>query len=272
MTFILLTFSKMDYILYEPEFNYKTGYIKIYRSILDHELFNENHSYSKLEAWLDILLVVNYEEREVNIKGHIFKVQRGETIRSLGTWATRWRWDKNKVRRFLNTLEINQMIDTHTDTLLERFATHLKVCNYDAYQDKKTASDTLLEREPTPNNKYKRINKEKYTVGLPASTPTESEFEERCLRFVGKFNELRKSKFQPTSKVKIALKARLKKYSAVQIVDALRVAMTDQYHIGNKFFYLTPEYILREDILERYLNGKPVPNPKHFVSDGVSGN
>ena len=95
-------------------------------------------------------------------------------------------------------------------------------------------------------------------VGLPSSTPTGSvSFADRCNGFIKKFNELKKSKYQATDKVKTKLKSRLKNYSSKQIIDVLQVALQDPKHIENNFLYITPEFILREDILERYLNGSP---------------
>lgn len=96
-------------------------------------------------------------------------------------------------------------------------------------------------------------------AGLAAPTPAkEISFSERCNGFITKFNELRKTKFQVTDKVKKSLKARLVRYTPNQIIDALKTAQRDKHHIDNNFQYLTPEYILREEILERYLNANPI--------------
>ncbi|MEB0262879.1 hypothetical protein [Mucilaginibacter sp. 10I4] len=93
-------------------------------------------------------------------------------------------------------------------------------------------------------------------VGLDKPTPTVNtvSFSERCKKFIEKFNELRGTKFQATAKVKGSLNARLKIYSSVQIIEALKRAQKDKYHIESNFQYLTPEYILRQDVLERFLN------------------
>jgi DNA-binding transcriptional regulator YhcF (GntR family) len=126
----------------DTEKNRSLGSIQIYRSVMDHPLFKNRDPYSKREAWFDLLLEVNSEPAEVIIKGYKFIVGRGESIKSLDTWAIRWKWDKSKVRRFFSTLENEGMIalknDTATDTVndtVKNFkTTHITICKYDSYQ------------------------------------------------------------------------------------------------------------------------------------------
>lgn len=131
------------------------GWISIHRGLKNHWLYNEKRVFSKLEAWLDILLEVNHTEKKVLIKSVLFNVKRGESINSLDTWATRWNWNKSKVRRFLKTLENDLMIELKN----EHKTTRLTVCKYDSYQDTRNANETELkhrrngvETELTPNN------------------------------------------------------------------------------------------------------------------------
>lgn len=86
--------------------------------------------------------------------------------------------------------------------------------------------------------------------------------------FISKFNEIKNSKFQLTDKVKSSLRERLKTYTLEQIETAVRNCKADKYHIENPK-YLTPEFILRPDKLEMYLNVKPkefTTNPHFFTS------
>lgn len=154
--------------------NKLTGHIKVFRSVMEHPLFKNRDPYSKREAWFDILLEVNNQPQEVKVKGMNILVDRGESIKSLDTWASRWRWDKSKVRRFLLTLENEGMIafksETETDTVNDTVKiskttqkpTHLTVCKYDSYQDWRHPNETVekskvkrkVTQEPTPNNIY----------------------------------------------------------------------------------------------------------------------
>ena len=77
--------------------------------------------------------------------------------------------------------------------------------------------------------------------------------------FVEKFNKTKvvngkPSKYRSNKSLCSALKNRLKVYDPKLIIKALQVAMSDEYHIKTNFKYVTPEYILRENILERYVN------------------
>lgn len=115
-----------------------SGWIKIHRSITDHWLYKENRVYSKLEAWYDLLLNVNYIDAKTIIKGKLYEVKRGQSIMSLESWGKRWNWDKSKVRRFLNLLQNDSMIELISDNI----TTQLTICNYYSYQAERNADET----------------------------------------------------------------------------------------------------------------------------------
>lgn len=120
-----------------------SGWIKIHRSILNHWLYNEDRVFSRLEAWNDILLTVNYVDKQAMIKGKLYTIKRGESILSFESWAKRWNWDKTKVRRFLKLLESDAMVVIKSDNK----TTHLTVCNYELYQDERNADETQTKRK-----------------------------------------------------------------------------------------------------------------------------
>ena len=112
-----------------------SGWIKLHRSITNHWLYTEKRVFSKFEAWNDILLTVNYTDAKTIIKGSLYEVKRGQSILSLESWSKRWNWDKSKVKRFLNTLQLDEMVVIKSDTV----TTRLTVCNYESYQGERTA-------------------------------------------------------------------------------------------------------------------------------------
>jgi hypothetical protein len=124
-----------------------SGWIKIHRSIVDHWLYSEKRTFSKLEAWYDMLLTVNYSDNKTVIKGKLYNIKRGQSILSLESWAKRWGWDKSKVRRFFNTLQSDNMILLKSDTI----TTHLTICNYDSYQSERNANETQTTRGRNAN-------------------------------------------------------------------------------------------------------------------------
>ncbi len=139
------------------------GWISINRKIQSHWLWEEKREFSKLEAWLDILLTVNHSEQKVMIKNTLFTVKRGDSIKSLETWGSRWNWNKSKVRRFLKLLESDSMIVTKNESK----TTRLTVCKYDSYQDTRNVDETIMkqkrntdETQMTPNNNDNNNNNE----------------------------------------------------------------------------------------------------------------
>ncbi|QIL40999.1 hypothetical protein G7074_18035 [Pedobacter sp. HDW13] len=76
-------------------------------------------------------------------------------------------------------------------------------------------------------------------------------------KFIDAFNDIAGRKFRVTQKIKDSLKARLKDYTKKEIFKAMKNAHKDPYHKENNFQYLTPEFILRPDKIERFLNYDP---------------
>jgi uncharacterized phage protein (TIGR02220 family) len=74
------------------------------------------------------------------------------------------------------------------------------------------------------------------------------------IKFITFFNSIRNTKYQATAKVKQCLKARCKEYSKEDIIIAIKNAHLDDYHKSTNFKYLTPEFILRTDKIEKFLN------------------
>ncbi|MFC1584627.1 Replication protein O [Fibrobacterota bacterium] len=135
-----------------------TGWIKLHRKIKEHWLYQINRPFTKREAWIDLLLEVNHGTINVNIGNEIITCGPGESIKSLDSWGKRWRWHKSKVRRFLECLENDSMLErksTHATT-------HLKITNWDTYQSTRNEDETYLELKrnedetlATPNKNVK---------------------------------------------------------------------------------------------------------------------
>lgn len=113
------------------------GWIKLHRQIRDHWMWS-NADYVK--AWLDILMLVNHAPASVLIKGQLYEVARGESVRSVASWAKEFgpKWTPKKVRTFFKLLEADSIIVTHGDTKTSR----LTVVSYDTYQSRGNAGVT----------------------------------------------------------------------------------------------------------------------------------
>ncbi len=125
------------------------GWIKLNRSIQSHWIYSEKRKFSKYEAWIDILMTVNFSDNKCLIKGTLYEIKRGESILSMDKWAKRWNWDKSAVRRFFNLLKIDNMIEFKSDNT----TTHLKVCKYESYQGERNQLKICLNNIFSPNYK-----------------------------------------------------------------------------------------------------------------------
>lgn len=146
-----------------------TGWISLHRSIQKHWLFEEKRKFSRFEAWIDILLMVNHTDNKIMHDGDLITVKRGQRITSLRQLGDRWSWSITKVDKYLKTLESDGMLVVKKDTK----KTVLTVVNYDDYQDgdfkkrhrkdsekteKKHRSNTEKTQKKTNNNDNKENN------------------------------------------------------------------------------------------------------------------
>ena len=129
------------------------GWVKIERSIQEHWIYQDEWKFHK---WMDLLLLVNYQEAKVEISGTLFICKKGETLRSLLTLSNRWKCSRSKVRRFLKLLEKDQMIVTKD----ERKTTRITICNYERYQFERNTNETGKKQERTQIKKEKKDKKE----------------------------------------------------------------------------------------------------------------
>lgn len=145
-----------------------SGWICLHRKIIDNWIWEDPE---KLRAWLDILLMVNHEDKQIPFNGHIITVRRGEKLTSIKKLAERWGWNRKRVMRFLKLLEESEMC------LTKRTAngTTIFVQNYGLYQDifasdgttkgttrgttTGTTVGTTVGTQTTMNNNDKQLNK-----------------------------------------------------------------------------------------------------------------
>jgi hypothetical protein len=129
------------------------GYISLWRSLTEHWLWQDK-PFTKGQAWIDILFECNHADQKVLIQDKLILCKRGESLKSLETWAKRWGWHKSKVRRFLELLKTDTMIELKS----ERKTTHLKVLYYNEYQKKRTANETKVNLKRTSNESHLTLN------------------------------------------------------------------------------------------------------------------
>ncbi|WP_239705750.1 MULTISPECIES: DnaD domain protein [unclassified Mammaliicoccus] len=143
------------------------GWISLHRSIENHWLYEEERKFSKFEAWIDLLLMVNHKDNKTVMDGKLITVKRGQRITSLRKLGDRWKWSLTKVDSFLRLLEEDKMIVVKKDTK----KTLVTIVNYDVYQNvnlekrhrkdsEKTEKEHRKDREKTQKKTNNNDNKE----------------------------------------------------------------------------------------------------------------
>jgi DNA-binding transcriptional regulator YhcF (GntR family) len=104
------------------------GWIKLDRQIQDHWVWKDK--YSRGQAWVDLIMLANYEDKKTIHKGKVKVCKRGDVNLSVKYLAERWGWNWRTVKSFLNALESDGMITSEYTTNY----TTITLVNYDKYQ------------------------------------------------------------------------------------------------------------------------------------------
>ena len=139
------------------------GYIKLYRKIEESELYF-CEKFSKVHAWIDLLLLANHKNGIINIRGNIININRGQVGYSKDTLAKRWKWSKQKVYTFLELLEklgqIDYKISQQTRQQKNNILGLITIKNYDFYQSD-IPQDIPQTRQQTRQQKDHRLDTNK---------------------------------------------------------------------------------------------------------------
>lgn len=118
------------------------GWQKVYRDITKHWLW-EDKPFSRGQAFIDLLLMVNHQDKKILFNGDLIEVKRGSRITSLRQLGESWGWSRTKVKKFLEQLEKDGMITVKSDSK----KTVVSIENYSVYQDSKNSDVTVKSHE-----------------------------------------------------------------------------------------------------------------------------
>ena len=121
--------------------NTKTGYIKLYRSLLEHWLWTSSEPFDDRSAWVDLLMLVNHEEKKLKVGRSILTIHAGQMWTSYVKLANRWNWSRERVYRYIKMLKTDGMIfvdGTPNGTLLT-------VVNYGSFAGLRNTNETTNE-------------------------------------------------------------------------------------------------------------------------------
>lgn len=108
----------------------ENSWIRLHRKIMDDPLYFAE-PFTKMQAWIDLLLLANFADRVTFIRGNRVTIKRGQLAYSREWFSGRWRWSRGKIDRFFDMLERENMIGRQKSAVI----TCISILNYDTYQD-----------------------------------------------------------------------------------------------------------------------------------------
>lgn len=147
------------------------GYYKMERGWLCHELFS-SEPFDRRSAWIWLIEEAAFAPRQKIVGGMVLTFERGQLCHSYRFMAKAWRWKKDRVSRFLKTLERARMIRAKTATVGATGEKLITICNYNKYQGDKdtgaTANATETRQQRDKLEVIKRTITE--TEGFPSAS------------------------------------------------------------------------------------------------------
>lgn len=217
-----------------------SGWIKLHRQIQECFLWRIKEPFDKRSAWIDLLLLMEHQNKNLMIDGKIETIKRGSYMLSIEKLCDRWMWSRNKVKRYLDVLEREHMIVTRRTNK----GTLVSVVNYCIYQNQdkqgeppheppleptdELALELALEPpdglpdEPQIKNIRNKEDKNIYIVSNDTICQTQD-----VRRVVDKWNELEKygiasiKKLTSSSNRYRMLNARIKQFSLDDVLTAI---------------------------------------------------
>ena len=108
----------------------RPGWVPVSRELQDHWMWDDK-PFAQGQAWIDLIMLANYEDTKMPYKGEIITCERGTVNLSISYLANRWGWSRDKTRRFLKLLESDGMVTVTATT----HRTTITLENYSIYND-----------------------------------------------------------------------------------------------------------------------------------------
>ena len=114
------------------------SFLMLARRIFGHHLWLEPRTFSRAEAWLDLLQTAAWAPHKRVIAGHVIEIPRGGLVAAVRWLSDRWKWSNTKVCLFLDVLAKENMITREK----RHGITLLIICKYDVYNNPNDAETT----------------------------------------------------------------------------------------------------------------------------------
>lgn len=237
------------------------GWLKIHRKILDNFLW-EDRPFSKGQAWIDLILLANHENKKIIFDGNAIEVKRGEKITSIRFLSERWGWSTTKTKKFLNVLQNEKMLTYKSNSK----NTVYSIVNYNDYQEKQeyknntevTQKKHRSNTEVTQKNTNKNDKNDKNDKNILNNLSNDKLF----VPLIQKWNEL------PDAITKIStlkkdtqrykmLTQRVSEYGVDKVLEAIEKIKQSSFLQGsnNKGWTITFEWFVRPNNFVKVLEG-----------------
>lgn len=110
-----------------------SGWVKLYRKLMDNPIWLEER-FTKGQAWVDLIMLSNFESRTILCDGEKIVIERGQVFTSIVKLSKRWKWDRKTVSKYLVFLEKEGMIKKESDNK----KTVITIINYSNFQGEKS--------------------------------------------------------------------------------------------------------------------------------------
>lgn len=257
----------------------KQGWIKLHRQILDCSIWTSKEPFDKRSAWIDLLLMANHADKKIMIDNQTVTVSRGSYMYSIEKMCVRWMWSRGKVKRFLDVLESEHMINTERTNK----GTLITIVNYSVFQHSEKLdgladgladepADRLPDRladEPPDGladglqNKNIRIKECKDIVIVSKDTICQTE---AVRRVAEEWNKLEEFGIAPVRKIANGslrykmLVARIKEYSVDDAIRAIGNIKNSKFLLGRsdsrRQWIVTFDWFVRPNNFIKVLEGQ----------------
>lgn len=115
------------------------GWIKIHRQLSENPIWL-SEPFTDGQAWVDLLILANNKKGAINVRGIRIDIEQGSCGYSEQSLATRWKWSRGKVRRFIKFLVQQNMIEVVQQK--NHVTSIISICNYNKFQTVGTTNGT----------------------------------------------------------------------------------------------------------------------------------
>ena len=219
------------------KYSAKKGWVRLHRQIEDNFLYFLQ-PFTKAQAWIDLFLNANHKDGYIEIRGNVITIKRGQIGWSELTMVVRWKWSKNKVRRFLKLLETEQQIKQQK---MAKITTIITILNYDEYQND-TTDDTT-----------ERLQTIQQTIHKQECKELKNDNNKIYIAYKEKINSLSRL----TDEAKKKIQVRLKTYSEEDLLKAIDNFSKNNWWMEHNSKRGVAWFFHSEDRIDGFMNLEP---------------